>query len=78
MSSPLLLCPCNMKESERENVLCDVDNGIKTAPNGVLETSDQRRRRMISLNIIYFTMFLMTLGFSIILTGVWPFLETVR
>lgn len=43
----------------------------------LLETKDAKRMRKKSLNIIYFTMFLMTLGFSIILTGVWPYLDKV-
>jgi hypothetical protein len=43
----------------------------------LLETEDDKRIRMKSLKIIYFTMFLMTLGFSIILTGIWPYLDKV-
>jgi MFS transporter, ceroid-lipofuscinosis neuronal protein 7 len=43
----------------------------------ILETPDEKRTRMLSLKIIYFTMFLMTLGFSIILTGIWPYLDKV-
>jgi hypothetical protein len=43
-----------------------------------LETPQERRRRWWSIRIIYFTMFIMTLGFSIVLTGVWPFLDSVR
>lgn len=40
-----------------------------------LETQQEKRERWISIRIIYFTMFLMSLGFSIILTGVWPYLD---
>ncbi|XP_008210269.1 major facilitator superfamily domain-containing protein 8 [Nasonia vitripennis] len=40
-----------------------------------LETVEQRRQRYRSIYVIYFTMFLMSLGFSIILTGVWPYLQ---
>ncbi|XP_011496059.1 PREDICTED: major facilitator superfamily domain-containing protein 8 [Ceratosolen solmsi marchali] len=40
-----------------------------------LETVQERKERFRSIYIIYFTMFLMSLGFSIILTGVWPYLE---
>ncbi|KAF4522922.1 hypothetical protein B566_EDAN012081, partial [Ephemera danica] len=40
-----------------------------------LETLLQRGERWRSIRIIYFTMFMMSLGFSIILTGVWPFLN---
>jgi ceroid-lipofuscinosis MFS transporter 7 len=42
-----------------------------------LETPQEKKERIISIRIIYFTMFLMSLGFSIILTGVWPYLNKV-
>lgn len=47
----------------------DVDDG--------LETLEEYKQRWRSVRIIYFTMFLMALGFSIILTGIWPFLNKV-
>ncbi|KAH0954966.1 hypothetical protein HN011_001031 [Eciton burchellii] len=40
-----------------------------------LETELERKERWRSIYVIYFTMFLMSLGFSIILTGVWPYLD---
>lgn len=43
-----------------------------------LESLDDYKQRWRSIRIIYFTMFLMSLGFSIILTGIWPFLTAVR
>ena len=43
----------------------------------LLETEDAKRERLLSLKIVYFTMFLMSLGFSIILTGIWPYLDKV-
>lgn len=47
--------------------------------NGVLllETEAEKRERIFSLRIIYFTMFLISLGFSIVLTGIWPYLDRV-
>lgn len=45
----------------------DVDDG--------LETLEKYKQRWLSVRIIYFTMFLMALGFSIILTGIWPYLN---
>lgn len=48
----------------------DVDDG--------LETLEEYKQRWRSVRIIYFTMFLMALGFSIILTGIWPYLNKVR
>ncbi|KAG8237890.1 hypothetical protein J437_LFUL017898 [Ladona fulva] len=40
-----------------------------------LETAEDRTQRWRSIRVIYFTMFLMSLGFSIIITGVWPYLD---
>lgn len=42
-----------------------------------LETPQERRERWRSIYVIYFTMFQMSLGFSIVLTGVWPYLDKV-
>lgn len=42
-----------------------------------LETEQDYNERWRSIYIIYFTMFLISLGFSIILTGVWPYLDKV-
>lgn len=42
-----------------------------------LETEQEYRQRWRSIYIIYFTMFLISLGFSIIVTGVWPYLDKV-
>ena len=49
------------------------------APAGapLLETPQERRERWRSVYVIYFTMFQMSLGFSIVLTGVWPYLDKV-
>lgn len=46
--------------------------------NPSLETESAYKERWISIRIIYFTMFLMSLGFSIILTGIWPYLSKVK
>ncbi|KAJ8921577.1 hypothetical protein NQ315_010482 [Exocentrus adspersus] len=43
--------------------------------NDDLETPQQYKERWRSIYIIYFTMFLISLGFSIIVTGVWPYLD---
>lgn len=42
-----------------------------------LESLKEYKERRISILIIYFTMFLISLGFSVILTGVWPYLDKV-
>ena len=43
-----------------------------------LETVPERIARRNSIYVIYFTMFLMSLGFSIIITGVRPYLNKVK
>lgn len=53
-----------------KKIPADVDDG--------LETLDEYKSRWRSVKVIYFTMFLMSLGFSIILTGIWPFLNKVN
>lgn len=40
-----------------------------------IENARARRERWRSVYVIYFTMFQMSLGFSIVLTGVWPYLD---
>lgn len=44
----------------------------------VLESVKERRERWRSIYVIYFTMFQMSLGFSIVLTGVWPYLDKLE
>ncbi|CAH0682898.1 unnamed protein product [Spodoptera exigua] len=44
----------------------------------LLETAQERRERWRSVYVIYFTMFQMSLGFSIVLTGVWPYLDKLE
>lgn len=53
-----------------------IKNGIKVQQ--ILETEEEKKQRQLSLKIIYFTMFLISLGFSIVLTGIWPYLDKVR
>lgn len=50
----------------------------QTVENDGLETDIEYRERWMSIRVIYFTMFLMSLAFSIILTGVWPYLDKVK
>ena len=55
-----------------------VENGDKNANQvQALETDKEKEERFRSLRIIYFTMFLISLGFSIVLTGIWPYLDKV-
>lgn len=54
---------------------------INDASNGVvmksLETAEEKQGRVQSLIIVYFTLFLQSLGLAIAMTGVWPFLDKV-
>lgn len=63
------------------NLRDKINNWILPIPDYVkkdgLETEQDYRERWTSVRVIYFTMFLMSLGFSIILTGVWPYLDKV-
>lgn len=55
-----------------------IENGERKEKKPIiLETDEEKRDRMWSLRIIYFTMFLISLGFSIVLTGIWPYLDKV-
>lgn len=42
-----------------------------------LETAAEKKERTVSLIIVYFTLFLQSLGLAIAMTGVWPFLDKV-
>lgn len=59
-----------------ENTLENGDKNDEQA-QPILETDKEREERQLSLWIIYFTMFLISLGFSIVLTGIWPYLDKV-
>lgn len=63
-----LPCVKLLRSSERKRKLRVDDD---------LETVDERTERWRSIYVIYFTMFLMSLAFSIVLTGVWPYLDKV-
>lgn len=63
---------------EARHLAADDVEGSNIVQKQILETDDEKKTRLLSLRIIYFTMFLMTLGFSIILTGIWPYLDKVR
>lgn len=40
-----------------------------------LETAEEYKQRWRSIYIIYFTMFIVSVGFTIVFTGVWPYLD---
>ena len=43
-----------------------------------METALEKRQRMISLYIVHTSMFVFALGNSVIMMGVWPYLQAVR
>ncbi|KAJ1527977.1 hypothetical protein ONE63_007907 [Megalurothrips usitatus] len=57
---------CLNKKKARRPAVVDGDG---------LETEKEYAERWLSIRIIYFTMFLMSLGFSIVITGVWPYMQ---
>lgn len=73
-------------ENSNGTAKCDyVDVHRNGTKNGVaqesiakaLETPAEKRERTYSLIIVYFTLFLQSLGLAIAMTGVWPFLDKV-
>ena len=43
-----------------------------------METAKEKRQRIISLYIVHTSMFVFALGNSVIMMGVWPYLQAVR
>ena len=61
-----------------------VTNNTSTKPNlepmsvsQQLETPEEYKLRKKSHMIVYFTAFIMSIGFSLVLTSVWPYLKQV-
>ncbi|ROT67089.1 putative major facilitator superfamily domain-containing protein 8 [Penaeus vannamei] len=61
--------------STSENRDGEISQMLPEEQAGVLETPGERRARRHSHWIIYITAFVMSIGFSIVLTGVWPYLQ---
>ncbi|CAA9997064.1 unnamed protein product, partial [Nesidiocoris tenuis] len=58
-------------------ILRNHENDAQSPPLDLrhLETEAEHHERWASIRIMYFTVFLMSLGFSIVITGVWPYLN---
>lgn len=58
-----------------------VDKNGNTKINGsvkkALESDEEKKDRFLSLYIVYFTLFLQSLGLAICMTGVWPYVSRV-
>lgn len=63
----------NMESSKGKIAESETKNG----GGKVLETDEEKVKRTKSLIIVYFTLFLQSLGLAIAMTGVWPFLDKV-
>lgn len=77
-SLPLKLIKMTDKNGSVPTVAGMLESGDKNG-NQIesLETEKEKKERFWSLRIVYFTMFLISLGFSIVLTGIWPYLDKV-
>ena len=57
-------------------IKCAGDSEFKNKTK--METAIEKRQRIISLYIVHISMFIFSLGNSVILMGVWPYLQAVR
>ena len=55
----------------------DSAQNVKRSEDPIGEDPSERKSRMRSIYIIHFAMLIFSLGFSIILTGVYPYLKQV-
>ncbi|KAL0880526.1 hypothetical protein ABMA27_002919 [Loxostege sticticalis] len=67
-----------VEKVRRERVPMEAEPAAAPAAGAPLESPQERRERWRSVYVIYFTMFQMSLGFSIVLTGVWPYLDKLE
>ncbi len=55
----------------------DKNGNAKINAEKALESDEEKKYRFLSLYIIYFTLFLQSLGLAIAMTGVWPYVSKV-
>ncbi|XP_056659499.1 major facilitator superfamily domain-containing protein 8 isoform X6 [Monodelphis domestica] len=53
------------------------ERGSESGQRDVIETEEHRRSRWRSIRILYLTMFLSSVGFSIVIMSVWPYLQKI-
>ncbi|XP_044537157.1 major facilitator superfamily domain-containing protein 8 isoform X3 [Gracilinanus agilis] len=53
------------------------ERGPESEQRDVIETEEHRRSRWQSIRILYLTMFLSSVGFSIVIMSVWPYLQKI-
>ncbi|XP_018015382.1 major facilitator superfamily domain-containing protein 8 isoform X1 [Hyalella azteca] len=56
----------------------DVDKAAVADVSDLLETPEEKKARKRSHWVAYITMFVMSIGYSIVLTGVWPYLKIIN
>uniref|UniRef100_A0A2I3GNI5 Major facilitator superfamily domain containing 8 n=1 Tax=Nomascus leucogenys TaxID=61853 RepID=A0A2I3GNI5_NOMLE len=61
-------------ESEREPLLGDIPGSREW---DILETEEHYKSRWRSIRILYLTMFLSSVGFSIVILSIWPYLQKI-
>ncbi|KAM8928176.1 major facilitator superfamily domain-containing protein 8 isoform 5-T5 [Lycaon pictus] len=62
-------------EAEQEPLLGDRTTGSREWD--ILETEDHYKSRWRSIRILYLTMFLSSVGFSIVIMSIWPYLQKI-
>lgn len=48
-----------------------------TDPGSIVETQQEHKSRWWSIRVMYLTMFLSSVGFSIVVTSIWPYLQKI-
>ncbi|XP_035935312.2 major facilitator superfamily domain-containing protein 8 isoform X1 [Halichoerus grypus] len=62
-------------EAEQEPLLGDCTAGSREWD--IIETEEHYKSRWISIRILYLTMFLSSVGFSIVIMSIWPYLQKI-
>ncbi|KAM5158970.1 major facilitator superfamily domain-containing protein 8 isoform 1-T1 [Callospermophilus lateralis] len=63
------------EDSEREPLLGDHPSGSREWD--IIETEEHYKSRWRSIRILYLTMFLSSIGFSIVIMSIWPYLQKI-
>lgn len=66
-----------MENQEKNGDVKKLENNGKAAVVKELETPAETKDRLKSLYVVYFTLFLQSLGLAICMTGVWPYISKV-
>uniref|UniRef100_A0A7N5K3Z1 Major facilitator superfamily domain containing 8 n=1 Tax=Ailuropoda melanoleuca TaxID=9646 RepID=A0A7N5K3Z1_AILME len=62
-------------DAEQEPLLGDLTPGSREWD--IIETEEHYKSRWISIRILYLTMFLSSVGFSIVIMSIWPYLQKI-